>query len=461
MTHLLVVGAGPAGLVAAWRAALAGHEVTVVERSERVGGMAASHEVAGLRVDLGSHRLHPSTTPRLLDALRSLLGDDLQVRPRNGRILLRGRWVAFPLRATDLVARTPRPFALRAARDAALAPTRRGPRDDTFAEVVRAGLGPTVADEFYGPYVRKIWGVDPSDLSGELARRRVSAAGPGAIVRRLVRGSRPEGRTFLYPRRGFGQIAERLADAAADAGATIRTGVGVEHLTLRSDGAIARLDDAHEIAAQRVWSTAPLPELAARARPAPEASVLEAATRLTHRAVVLAYVVLDRPQWTSFDAHYFPGADIPMARLSEPRNYRASADDPTDRTVLCAELPCDVGDATWEAAPDELGERIRAALAPLDLPPVHPVGTEVVRLPRVYPVYRPGFEWDLSALDLWAQAQPALLSFGRQGLFVPDNTHHALEMGWSAADALRSDGSFDQAAWTAARAAFRAFVVED
>ena len=101
------------------------------------------------------------------------------------------------------------------------------------------------------------------------------------------------------------------------------------------------------------------------------------------------------------------------------------------------------------------------ALAPLDLPPVDPVGTEVVRLPRVYPVYRPGFEWDLSALDLWAQAQPALLSFGRQGLFVPDNTHHALEMGWSAADALRSDGSFDQAAWAAARAAFRAFVVED
>jgi len=172
-------------------------------------------------------------------------------------------------------------------------------------------------------------------------------------------------------------------------------------------------------------------------------------------------VLLHRPQWTSFDAHYFPGADIPMARLSEPRNYRANPDDPTDRTVLCAELPCDVGDATWEAAPDELAERIRAALAPLDLPPVDPVGTEVVRLPRVYPVYRPGFEWDLSALDLWAQAQPALLSFGRQGLFVPDNTHHALEMGWSAADALRSDGSFDQAAWTAARAAFREFVVED
>jgi protoporphyrinogen oxidase len=189
--------------------------------------------------------------------------------------------------------------------------------------------------------------------------------------------------------------------------------------------------------------------------------VLDASRRLTHRGVVLAYLVIDRPRWTQFDAHYFPAEDIPMARLSEPRNYRDSAEDPPDRTVLCAELPCDVGDATWEAADAELGDRVADALARLDLPPVAPVHTETVRLPRVYPVYRPGFEWDLSALDLWAADQPALLTFGRQGLFVPDNSHHTFEMGWAAADALRGDGSFDEPAWTSARTRFRSFVVED
>jgi protoporphyrinogen oxidase len=444
--------------MAAWRTALAGHDVTVVERSDRVGGMAASREVAGVRVDLGSHRLHPSTPAFLLDALRSLLGADLQVRPRNGRILLGGRWIAFPLRAADLLTRTPPRFAAGAARDAAFAPLRRGPRADTFAEVVRSGLGPTVADGFYGPYVAKIWGVDPTELAGELARRRVGAGGPGAIVRRLVRGRRSDGRTFLYPRRGFGQIAERLAEAAAEAGATIRLGAAVEHLDLRPDGITAQLDGGATVEADRVWSTAPLAELAARAEPAPEPGVLDAARRLTHRAVVLAYLVLDRPRWTAFDAHYFPGADIPMARLSEPRNYRESREDPADHTVLCAEIPCSVGDATWEADPAELGDRVAAALAPLDLPAVVPVDVEAVRLP---PVYRPGFEWDLSALELWATDQPALLTFGRQGLFVPDNSHHALEMGWSAAAALGADGSFDQAAWTSSRSAFRAFVVED
>lgn len=458
---IAVVGAGPAGLAAAWRAAAAGQEVVVLERAPQPGGMAGSFEVAGLRVDFGSHRLHPATPAPVLAALRGLLGDELQVRPRHGRIRLLDRWLAFPLRTGDLLRRAPRGFAARAVRDALAAPLRR-PRADTFGEVVRAGLGPAVLDAFYGPYARKLWDAAPGDLAGELARRRVSASSPGDVVRRLVRGSRPEGRVFLYPRRGFGAIAESLAAAAADAGADLRLGCGVTRLARRTGGGwTVTVDGGAGLDVAQVWSTAPLPALAGMVDPPPPARAAAAAGRLRHRGMVLLYLVLDRPRWTPFDAHYFPGPEVLAARVSEPRNYRDDPDQPGDRTVLCAEIACWPGDAVWRAPDGDLADRLAGELAATGLPAFRPAHVESRRLPRVYPVYGTGAAADLARLEAWAGGLGGLVTFGRHGLFTPDNTHHALAMGWAAADALRSDGSLDPARWTTARDGFRGFVVED
>jgi protoporphyrinogen oxidase len=457
---IAIIGAGPAGLAAAWRAALAGNDVVVVDRSDAVGGMAGSFDVAGVRVDHGSHRLHPATPPPILGALRELLGDDLQVRPRHGRIRLLDGWLAFPLRTGDLLRRAPRGFAARAAADAVTGPLRRL-RSDSFAEVVRAGLGPAVLDAFYAPYARKLWDTEPERLAGELARRRVSAASPADIVRRLARGTRPEGRVFLYPRTGFGAIAEAVAGAAVAAGATLRLGCGVQTLCRRPGGTwTLMLEDGSTVDADHVWSTVALPALARMVQPAAPDGALAAAAGLRHRAMVLLYLVVDRVRWTEFDAHYFPGLGVMASRVSEPRNYRDNPDDPPDRTVLCAEIPCWRDDEVWRAPAGDLAGRLAAELAAAGLPEPAVIGVESRRLPHVYPVYGPGFAAELATLEAWA-TEAGVVTFGRQGLFTPDNTHHALAMGWAAAAALRADGSFDASAWRATRDSFRSFVVED
>jgi protoporphyrinogen oxidase len=271
----------------------------------------------------------------------------------------------------------------------------------------------------------------------------------------------PDRAAFFSPRRGYGQIGEALAAAATDAGARIETGravIAVEREREPGRAIVVRSDDGSEVEGANVWSTVPLPVLARLAgAPAP---VLDAAAQLESRALVLVYVVLAQSRWTPYDAHYFPEPEVPMARVSEPKNYRTSTDDPTDVTVLCAEVPCDLDGDVWRAAPEELGAAVVDALRRSDLPTADPVHVEVRRVPRAYPVYRVGFDDAFGVVDRWATSVDGLLTFGRQGLFAHDNAHHALAMAWAAADAF-SGGTIDAQAWSDARDGFRLHVVED
>ncbi len=198
------------------------------------------------RVDHGSHRLHHAIEPHVLAELAALLGDDLQRRDRHGRLRFDGRWLDFPLRAGDLVRGLPPRTTAAMGRDAVLAPLRR-PHGDSFSAIVTAGLGPTVADRFYLPYARKLFGVAPEELDGELARRRVSGRSVTAIARRLASRRGSTARTFLYPRHGFGQITEALATAAKGAGVSIRLGTDVAAVAIDDDGATLRLADGTEL----------------------------------------------------------------------------------------------------------------------------------------------------------------------------------------------------------------------
>ncbi|HSI92080.1 MAG TPA: FAD-dependent oxidoreductase [Jiangellaceae bacterium] len=459
---LVVIGAGPAGLAAAWRAARRGLKVTLLERADRVGGLAGSITIGGTSVDYGSHRLHPSTPPELLGDLHELLGEDLQLRPRRGRLRVADRWVGFPLRAGELARTLPRPMLARIAAETAAASMRRA-RGKSYAEVLRSGLGPTLYDVLYGPYAIKLWGLPGERISGEQARRRVSAGTPWKVAARMMRKKPDDGRgeLFYYPRRGFGQIVGALADAASAAGAQIRLEAEVDGVRVIEDEVIVTTQDGDVVTAGHAFSTLPLPQLARICRPAPSLADMESATRLRYRAMLLVYVVHDGGRWSSYDAHSIPGPETPITRISEPANYRDSSTDPRDRSVLCAEIPCSMTDDVWGMDDESLGDLVDEALARTGLPTANRVHVESRRLGQVYPIYRVGFEDDLAAIDHWSRTLRRVVSFGRQGLFVHDNTHHAMQMGYDAVGALRDDGRFDRYAWTAARERFASHIVED
>lgn len=462
-----VLGAGPAGLAVALKLAKRGSfDVTVLERAGTVGGNAGSFEIDGVRVDFGSHRLHPACSSQILAEIRGLLQEDLLDRPRHGRILLRGRWVRFPLAPRNLLINLPPSFAFGTLRDAA-SRRRKTPGMETFATVLERGLGRTICHEFYFPYAEKIWGVSPGEIDAEQARRRVSASSISRLIMKVMRGAlgrgTRSGRHFFYPREGFGQISDAYYRAATDAGARVElntTASGIDVDGDRVQVTASGPNGSEQLPAQLVLSTIPLPALALALAPPPPQAVRESIAALRYRAMVLVYLVLDTNQFTEYDAHYFPGSDVAITRLSEPMNYASRS--PSGTTVLCAELPCSVDDSAWVASDESLGELVVGALDDAGIPPEVPVRRVVTRrLSHAYPIYTLGYREHFDRIDAWVGGIDGLLSFGRQGLFAHDNTHHTLAMAYAASECVDDQGRLDRGQWDAHRRRFESHVVED
>lgn len=478
--NVVILGAGPAGLGAAFQLARRGQaEVTVLERNAVVGGNAGSFELAGLRVDYGSHRLHPACDPEVMRDIRGLLGDDLLDRPRHGRIRLRDRWIHFPLKPVDLALRLPPSFAAGVLADSLrklLPKPAVDSKAETFASILEAGLGRTICRDFYFPFARKIWGLEPDQMSETQARRRVSAGSLGKMFRKVlsaVPGLKPPGSgRFFYPRRGFGQISEAYAQAAQNAGATIHFNANVSAIQANNEAGkgsqqtitYEQNGEFKSMTADAIWSTIPITILARLLNPAPPSALLDAANNLDYRAMILIYLVVEQDQFTEYDAHYFPELHLPITRLSEPKNY-SDASEPAGKTVLCAELPCSSASPEcqfWKLNNEELGELVCRSLADAGIPVRAPVSQIVTRrLPQAYPIYPQGYEQHFDLLDDWFNQQPDLLTFGRQGLFAHDNTHHALFMAYAAANCLDAVQGFDDNRWREYRQTFKTHVVED
>jgi protoporphyrinogen oxidase len=301
------------------------------------------------------------------------------------------------------------------------------------------------------------------------AQRRVSANSLGKMARKVlaaVPGLKPPGSgRFYYPRQGYGQISNAYYQAAQRAGAKFHFNAMLHSVEITQNNVLNvcyKLNgEHHSLGANYVWSTIPITALARCIKPSPPSECLDAVENIDYRAMILIYLVLEQDHFSEYDAHYFPETYIPISRMSEPKNYSASLE-PRNRTVLCAELPCSPEDPVWKMTDEELGKLVCDALASADIPvqaPVSQIATR--RLRQAYPIYRRGYEASFNLLDAWLTQFDGLLTFGRQGLFAHDNTHHALFMAYSAANCLTESGDFDRQKWRGYRRVFETHVVED
>ena len=206
-----------------------------------------------------------------------------------------------------------------------------------------------------------------------------------------------------------------------------------------------------------VWS-APVSDLVRRLDPPPPADVLAAATQLTYRAIVLAYVVLDRPRVGAADTYYFPEPTFPFNRVIEQKNFSSDMV-PEQRAVLGMDIACDPDDRWFRASDGDLADLVLPALERARLAARRDVVEVFSRRFRfAYPIYDRAAPARSARVLEWLAGLDNLWPIGRQGLFLHNNTHHSLLMGYRAADAILQAR---RARWPSDVAEFSTFRVAD
>ncbi len=456
----VVVGGGPAGLAAAYRLSEdAGRPVLLLERAPRLGGLAAGMERKGMRLDFGPHRLHTSIDADVMRDLRDLLGDEIELHERRGLIFVGGRYLPFPPNAMTLV-RLGIP-ALARLGWGMLAARRRANSPNSYADAVTQAVGRPLYEMFYGPYAEKVWGLTGDEIAVEQAERRVNQRGPLDFMKMLV-GASPS-RRFLYPRGGFGRIPHAYAEAlatrpnvqvlCASAVESLRLeGGAVRELKYLVDGGVQTVTPEHV-----VWS-APLADLVRLAESSPE-SVRHASAELRTRAVIIAYAEIRRPYVGKADTYYFPEKRFPFNRVVEQKRF--SVDTVAGhRTVLIMDIACDADSAQFYADEKTLRDRVGAGLEAARLcGRDEVVDFWSVRFRSAYPVYTRDTVAALAVVRSWTDSFTNLWLIGRQGLFLHNNTHHSLLMGYRAAAAI--GGGTTRIAWIEEVQSFSDFTVAD
>jgi protoporphyrinogen oxidase len=443
-----VIGAGPAGLAAAGKLVEGGREVVLLEAGDQPGGLSGTLRVDGYGFDYGGHRLI-TRNPRVVSLAQELLGDELLCTQRVSKILFQRKFWSQPLEMANAM-RSVRPGMAALAVSGYLAAgsrrmAGRAHQDRSFEDWVVARFGRPLYELFFGPYTRKVWGVDPSVLAAAWAPRRIMVSGLAGFAKALLVSEhrRPATTTkrYLYPRRGAGQLYEALADRAERAGVEFRYHHRAETVDL-SGGRVrvtARNGQSRaELEVDAVVSTAPLPDLVRAVRPAPPAEVLEAAGALRYRGIVFVFVRLDREVALGWDALYVPEPEYLFFRVEEPR-YWSPMLVPENKSSLCFEIAASPGDAVWTATDQELVDACLRDFARMGfaIPAREVAGFDVARRAHVYPMQLVDTEPARATCLGWlATLRPRLQSVGRQGAFKYLDMDESLETGWRAADVL-------------------------
>lgn len=445
--RVAVIGAGPAGMTAAYALTKAGVEVDLFEASPRVGGMARTLSLWGQKVDLGPHRFF-SSDRRVNELWLEVVGPDYAMVRRLTRIYYRGRFFDYPLRAGNALLNLGPWEASRCV--ASYARERlRGRRDEgTFESWVVGRFGRRLFEIFFQAYSEKLWGIPCSELDADFAAQRIKKLSLyEAVKNALFHGRGNEHATlvdtFAYPNEGTGMVYERMAAFVRGRG-RIHLETPVEQVVTeqgRVTGLVLR--GGERKAFDHVISSMPLTLLVQRLEEAPP-EVKAAVSSLTFRNTILVYLKVEGSALFPDNWIYIHSSDLRAGRVTNFRNWGPGLNQGEPASILAVEYWCNFEDELWTWPEERL-----VALARDEIRRTGLVGDAAIseghveRIPRCYPVYARGYRARLEKVEDYLRTVSGLSVIGRYGAFKYNNQDHGILMGLLAAENLVASAGHD------------------
>lgn len=441
--RVAVIGAGAAGITAAYELAKGGADVDVFEAGDAVGGLGRTIELWGQKVDLGPHRFF-SNDLRVNRLWLEVAGQDYAMVDRLTRIYYQKRFFNYPLKPANALwnmGPVQAALCLGSYLKEKVWPAYRSDENETFESWVVGRFGRKLFNMFFKSYSEKLWGIPCDELDADFAAQRIKKFSLGEAIKSAFGLGGGKHKTlvdqFAYPHDGTGVIYDRMADRVRERGGRVHLKTPVRrvlHENRKVHG--VELVDGRQMAFDAVVSTMPLTLLVKGLGDLP-AEVQLAVESLRYRNTILVYLNvkakdLFKDQWL-----YVHSPDLGTGRVTNFRNWTPQLYGDSPDTILALEYWCYDEDAVWTGSDESLIERAKAEMRSTGLVGAAEMDKgHVFRIRRCYPVYARGYKQYLDPIVGYVRDFQGLTPIGRYGAFKYNNQDHSILMGLLVAENL-------------------------